>query len=65
MKCPYCEYKHGYCWIDGTYEDIKGDEGKFYQLSNGIVATREEAFCDPSTEKIHACPSCGKIFIEV
>ena len=63
MKCPHCEYEHG--WSPEKLDVIEGDSGDFFTLSNGVVATRP-VYLDPAeTTPVHFCPSCGKAFIEV
>ena len=66
MKCPHCNYEHGY----NEENDKKkiGKEGDFYVLSNEIGAIKENqcgdgnyGFLDQIC--IFACPKCKKLFI--
>lgn len=62
MKCPHCEYEHG--WSNTSTANIDGKEGDFYSFPIPITrnvysyrSAREEA-------TMYACPSCRKMFIE-
>lgn len=65
MKCPHCEYQYGWNWINDEYKKSEGDLGDFYSLSNSIQMTRSRAYYPDETAAVYACPSCGKLFIEV
>ena len=64
MQCPYCDY------VDGNFDDdwniIRGDKGRFFSLSGNSMMCRPD-YCSFDTEckELHACPNCGKTFIEV
>ena len=59
MKCPFCNYFHGYC--SEKQEIVKGEVGDFHYLP-----VKMEREIDYQTERISlfACPSCKKVFIE-
>lgn len=62
MICPHCNYESG--WNSTLMEIVKGVKGDFYTLP--IEVTRSTPFYKPEDRKdVHACPSCGKMFIEV
>lgn len=62
MKCPHCEYEHG--WSAEQLDVIEGKEGHFFQMSNNIVATRPgQCGHYQKTCTVYACPSCRKVFI--
>lgn len=55
MKCPYCNYFHGWNPEEQEYEE--GDKGVFYELPIQV-----ERFGD--FMKVYGCPACRKIFME-
>lgn len=63
MKCPHCEYQHGFDWNGDEYVDTKGKKGEFFEL---LIETMRYA-SDGETERMtaYACPSCGKLFIDL
>lgn len=69
MKCPNCEYKDGWEWVDadndkpGNYVEIRGEVGGFY--SSPIEVTRAQNYYPDERASVHACPSCGSLFIGV
>ena len=63
MKCPHCGYLDG--WDNETMKNIDGQEGDFYNPSNGIMVSRSCGFLEEEHKELHACPKCGKLFIEV
>ena len=66
MKCPYCEYKHG--WDDGDSEDDDsvGVKGDFFWLDSYMIKYAIHDTYNSIVEKtLFACPSCGKTFIKV
>lgn len=56
---------YGWEWTEKEYVEHKGEAGDFYSLSNSIQMTRSRAYCSDETANVYACPSCGKLFIEV
>ena len=60
MKCPHCEYKES--WFNDDNKYMKGDKGGFYRLP--VKIERKEGWEDEQ-ETLHACPKCGKTFIEI
>lgn len=67
MKCPYCDYIDGEFNEDFT-EVITGSKGRFFSLSGlGMMCRPDEYSYNRETEckELHACPNCGKTFIEV
>lgn len=65
MKCPYCEYEHG--WSGEIMDMVEGEEGEFFTLSNNVQALRINPCYDNGVERevVQFCPKCGKCFIEV
>lgn len=61
MKCPHCNYQHGYDYE--AKKDIRGLEGEFFSLSVDMRQTMEHINYRERT--LYACPKCGKTFIEV
>jgi len=61
MKCPNCQYEHGYNRELGT--DIKGKVGEFFENPVKMVRNDMETYCE-ITSKLFACPSCGIAFIQ-
>lgn len=61
MKCPHCEYEHG--WSGEEMDVIEGKEGAFFQLSNSIQMERDESSWTPETRNLYGCPSCNKLFM--
>lgn len=60
MKCPHCDYFHG--WNYDKKEEIKGESGEFYFLDTML---KRYAFWDTGEKaKLYACPACRKTFIE-
>jgi len=66
MKCPKCEYESG-GWNSETFENEEGDCGRFFTVTNGILAERQDlsSFRGDETATIYFCPKCGISFIEV
>lgn len=64
MKCPYCEYEHG--WSGEQCKDVKGESGNFYELSNDVRAERDTSYYHHHKEKatVYGCPKCKKVFID-
>jgi hypothetical protein len=63
MECPYCNYTHGDHWDeDKGFHCVKGIEGSFFELTNGIKAIRESLY-EKDTKKIYGCPNCNKLFM--
>jgi len=66
MKCPNCNYEHGSSWDENDeYVFIDGEKGAFFELSNGIMATRKVDWSCPEEVNVHGCPKCGMFFMEV
>lgn len=63
MKCPHCEYKHGYEWVKEANEKIEGDKGDFFSLP--IKMEREAPWEPKEEEQIYGCPNCGILFMNV
>ncbi len=69
MKCPKCEYHHGWDWvyanddISGNYVETDGGDGDFYDLA--IDVSRQRLYHEDERKKVYACPSCGCLFIDV
>ena len=61
MKCPYCNYFHGWDSEKSSHEE--GDKGEFYELP--IQFKRAPKFMGyVDSEKVYACPKCKKLFLE-
>ena len=60
MKCPHCEYEHG--WSGEKLDVVEGEDGDFFELSNKIRARRDSAHGSDSAP-VYACPCCRKVFI--
>lgn len=63
MKCPHCDYEHGY--TSDYSKEIQGEDGDFFELESHQVI-REEESCQgrsKETRTVYACPSCRKMFI--
>lgn len=63
MKCPHCEYEHGWSNTSMTKVDDKAT-GDFYQFP--IQMSREAAYSyhySKDEVSVYACPSCKKMFI--
>lgn len=66
MKCPHCNYAHGFYWDGDDPVDICGDEGEFYRLPIGVERERRFSYNpEPERETLYACPKCGKTFIDI
>lgn len=65
MKCPYCEYEHG--WSNEKLGDVKGDKGDFFTTNEENPLLRVDVYSWRRVERkeVFGCPSCGKLFIEV
>ncbi len=63
MKCPYCDYEHG--WSGDKMESVKGAEGDFFNLSNQVQMRRDNEYrgYGDETRSVFGCPSCNKIFM--
>ncbi len=61
MKCPHCEYEHGFTWVGDNYTRIEGEHGDFYELP--VEVKRYNGYSEQS-KYLYACPSCSKTFIE-
>lgn len=65
MKCPHCEYEHG--WSGEKLDVIYGKNGDFFVLSNDVQAVRPGgsvfSCLAEETRTVYACPSCRKVFI--
>lgn len=60
MKCPNCNYLHG--WDNSQLKNIAGEAGNFYRLP--INMERISSYDDMDREPVYACPHCGMVFIE-
>lgn len=60
MKCPYCEYEYGWCWVNDDYIEVGGEHGEFYELP--VEFKRYDRYTS-QTRTLYACPSCSKTFI--
>lgn len=58
MKCPNCEYEHG--WSGDPMKSIEGAAGEFYALP--IKAQREGSFYGPDDLHVFICPNCYRAF---
>lgn len=64
MKCPHCGYEHG--WSSTKIENVSGDCGRFYSLSNSVVMARpRDCYADNETTPVFGCPSCHKLFMDI
>jgi hypothetical protein len=59
MKCPHCEYEHG--WSNEKREDVKGEHDGFYVLP---VELEQRTSWDTNRVGLYACPACRKTFVE-
>jgi len=59
MKCPHCEYEHG--WSGDVMGVVEGSEGEFYQLP---IELERKAFYSTDRVPVYGCPSCNKLFME-
>jgi uncharacterized C2H2 Zn-finger protein len=64
MKCPKCEYEHG--WNGEKLAFVVGEHGEFYTLSNNIIMSRTNlsVYNGVDYRELFACPVCGATFIE-
>ena len=63
MKCPYCDYQHG--WDGEANKDIEGINGGFFTLSNDVKMERNEGWrYRNETNNIMGCPKCSKLFMD-
>lgn len=64
MKCPHCDYLHG--WDGESLKDIKGSEGEFFELSNDIKMERNvgRLKVGEETRMVMGCPKCSKLFMD-
>lgn len=64
MKCPHCEYQHGGGWVQDEYQRVERYKGDFYKMpSNAYRNIHYEDRYECKT--VYACPSCGKLFIDL
>ena len=65
MKCPNCNYKHG--WQGCDEGNTKSKEGEFYKLPIEAKRDNPEAYYGgPTVSKdVYGCPKCGMMFMEV
>ncbi len=61
MKCPHCEYQHGGGWVQDEYQRVEGYKGDFYKMLSSV----ERKFPYKEYREVYACPSCGKLFIDL
>jgi len=59
MKCPHCQYEHGYS--DDAEKNINGKEGEFWR--HPVMIERARPYDDPGRANVFACPKCGILFI--
>lgn len=62
MKCPHCEYEHG--WSGEEMDVSKGKEGEFFQLSNSIQMERSGSYGGTDKRYVYGCPACNKLFMD-
>lgn len=64
MKCPNCDYVHG--WDPEKQESVNGEHGEFYTLSNDVKLTRSRWRFDNEEVTLHGCPNpdCKHVFWE-
>ena len=63
MKCPHCEYKHG--WDGKSMSDVEGKQGDFYTLPVEMEQYQSLGSWHGDTRRtLYACPSCGIDFIK-
>lgn len=61
MKCPHCEYEHGY--NSETSGKIIGEEGDFFK--SPVTVQRDSSYYNSKEERsLYVCPSCNKTFID-
>ena len=60
MKCPHCNYVHG--WDAESGSSIEGKEGDFYE-DPVRLERRTYSYYSQESVKLYACPSCRKAFI--
>lgn len=62
MKCPHCNYEHG--WSGEHLDMIDGQKGDLYKLP--VMMERESLTYHRYKEPayLYGCPSCKKTFIE-
>lgn len=67
MKCPHCEYEHG--WSGEKLDIVEGEHGEFFELSNSIQMERKSGYhgygsTDKTTRDVYGCPACKKLFMD-
>ena len=60
MKCPKCEYEHGYS--NEQNNNIDGAKGDFWEQP---VPLERGSSWNIERKRLYACPSCGVAFINV
>lgn len=68
MKCPHCDYMHGYQNVAAPdaeidYQDVKGTHGSFYSLPIQLERGTDNFFLDKERVTLYACPACTKTFV--
>ena len=65
MKCPHCEYEHGFTWHEDEPVNVEGDHGGFWKLPNVMERHDSGSYNDDrETTVLYACPKCKKTFID-
>ena len=67
MKCPYCEYQHGYYWdADDKYVNAKGEHGDFWTLVINMERNVGPDYYSDGSRKadLMGCPKCKKVFLD-
>ncbi len=64
MKCPHCNYIHGYENVDGDFQSVHGDDGDFWASPVQMERGPDGYTSNKEQTALLACPSCCKTFIQ-
>lgn len=59
MKCPHCDYEHG--WSSEKSKRILGKKGEFYAMP--VKMERTYIHYSSDVAYMYGCPNCMKVFI--
>lgn len=62
MKCPNCDYAHGYEWVGDEYMEVDDGKGSFWVLP--IKLEHDSLYTQKKEAGVHGCPSCKTVFFE-
>lgn len=61
MKCPHCNYEHGY--NANIMDNVEGEHGEFFELKEYL--TKDNFPYAKKTVSLFGCPECCKTFIKM